>query len=178
MTQSRRMMITIDGPCASGKTTLAAGLAEILHAAVVHTDDYVIPHAQKTAERLAVPGGNCDADRLVREVAAPWKRGEPVITRRYDCRRDLLLPEERLPDCRVLILEGSYCNLPAIREYADVRFFVNTSPETRMERLKKRESPQSLQMFYDRWIPLEDRYFEAYGLPDRDCIILTGKAEE
>jgi uridine kinase len=172
------MMITIDGPCASGKTTLAAGLAEILHAAVVHTDDYVIPHAQKTAERLAVPGGNCDADRLVREVAAPWKRGEPVITRRYDCRRDLLLPEERLPDCRVLILEGSYCNLPAIREYADVRFFVNTSPETRMERLKKRESPQSLQMFYDRWIPLEDRYFEAYGLPDRDCIILTGKAEE
>ena len=66
-------LATIDGPCASGKTTLAARLAETLHASVVHTDDYVVPHAQKTADRLAVPGGNCDADRLLREVILPWK---------------------------------------------------------------------------------------------------------
>ena len=60
-------LVTIDGPCASGKTTLADRLAEMLPAAVVHTDDYVVPHTLKTAERLAVPGGNCDADRLDRK---------------------------------------------------------------------------------------------------------------
>ena len=34
------------------------GLAEALGAAVVHTDDFVVPHAMKTKERLAIPGGN------------------------------------------------------------------------------------------------------------------------
>ena len=168
-----RVLVTMDGPCATGKTTLAGKLADVFGAAVVHTDDYVIPHAQKTAERLAVPGGNCDAARLVREVAGPWKQGGTVLYRKYDFRNDRLLPEEKLPDCRVLILEGSYCSLPAIRQYADVRIFVTASWETRLERLKKRESPRSLQMFYERWIPLEDRYFEAFGLPDPDCVVLN-----
>ena len=169
--QPGRILVTIDGPCASGKTTLAEKLAAILDAAVVHTDDFVIPHAQKTPERLEVPGGNCDADRLVREVAAPWKQGDPVIYRKYDFRKDRLLPAEKLPDCRILILEGSYCSLPAIRIYADVPMFVKTPWKTRLERLERRESAQSLQMFHDRWIPLEDRYFEAFGLPDGECIL-------
>ena len=88
------LLITLDGPCASGKTTLAKKLAAVFEAALVHTDDFVVPHAQKTAARLAIPGGNCDAERLVKEVAAPWKRGESVKYRRYDCGLDRLLPEE------------------------------------------------------------------------------------
>ena len=171
--QSDRILVTIDGPCATGKTTLAEKLADVLGAAVVHTDDYVIPHARKTKERLSVPGGNCDSSRLVREVAAPWKQGRAVRFRVYDFRNDRLLPEKALPDCRILILEGSYCSLPAIRQYADVRIFVTAPWEIRLERLKKRESPQSLQMFHDRWIPLEDSYFEAFGLPDPECIVLN-----
>lgn len=167
-----RALITVDGPCATGKTTLAGKLADVFGAAVVHTDDYVIPHPRKTAERLAVPGGNCDDERLVREVAAPWKQGKQVVYRKYDFRNDCLMPEETLPDCRFLILEGSYCNLPSIRKYADLRIFVSAPWATRVRRLEKRESPMSLQMFYDRWIPLEDRYFEAFGLPDPDCVVL------
>ena len=170
--ETERLLVTMDGPCASGKTTLAQKLAELFGAAVVHTDDYVIPHAQKTAERLAIPGGNCDSDRLAGEVAAPWKRGDPVKTRRYDFRHDRLCPEEELPDCSVLILEGSYCNLPVIRQYADLRIFVTASRETREARLSVRESAQSLQKFHEMWIPLEDRYFEAFGLPDSECILI------
>ena len=109
---------------------------------------------------------------LVKEIAAPWKGSGPVIFRRYDCRRDCLLPEETLPDCRILILEGSYCNLPAIREYADVRIFLDAPWETRLARLRERESEKSLQMFFDRWIPLENAYFRAYGLPDRECVVI------
>lgn len=40
---SGRILITIDGPCASGKTTLAREIAEKLLAAVIHTDDYACP---------------------------------------------------------------------------------------------------------------------------------------
>ena len=171
MKSGQRLFVTVDGPCASGKTTLAAELAERLQAAVVHTDDYVIPHAQKTAERLAVPGGNCDAERLVREVAVPWKKGLPVIYRRYDCHADRLMEAEELPDKPILILEGSYSNLPAIRQYADVRIFMNTTWEIREKRLAERESAASLKRFYELWIPLENAYFEAFGLPDAGCIL-------
>ena len=167
-----RLMITVDGPCASGKTTLAAELAGALHAAVVHTDDYVIPHARKTAERLAEPGGNCDAERLAREVIVPWKKGLPGQTRRYDCVADRLREPEDLPAENVLILEGSYCNLPLLREHADVRVFLDPPRELRLERLQKRESAASLRRFLDLWIPLEDAYFEAFGLPDEGCVLI------
>ena len=169
---TKRLLVTLDGPCASGKTTLAQRLAEALQADVVHTDDFVVPHARKTAERLALSGGNCDAERLVREVIAPWKQGELVRYRRYDCGRDRLLPPETLPDGDLLILEGSYCNLPAIRSYADLRLFLDAPEETRLARLQKRESPASLRRFREMWIPLENAYFEAYHLPDAGCLIL------
>lgn len=171
--KEKRLLITLDGPCASGKTTLARTLAQELNAFVVHTDDFVVPHAQKTPERLAIPGGNCDAERLLREIIVPWKQGQTPTFQRYDCHHDALLPPETLtPDHHVLILEGSYCNLPCIRPYADLRLFMATSEETRLERLRRRESPASLQRFYDRWIPLENAYFAAYGLPDDGCILI------
>ena len=168
-------LITIDGPCASGKTTLAAQLADTLPAAVVHTDDYVIPHALKTAERLAIPGGNCDTERLVQEVVMPWKRSLPVRMSRYDCKADRLLPEELLPEKDVLILEGCYCNLPAIRQDADFRIFLDISREEQRARLLQRETPESMKRFEDRWIPLEEAYFSAYRLPDEGCIVINGQ---
>ncbi len=168
-----RPLVTIDGPCASGKTTLAQKLSAVFQTAVVHTDDYVIPHAQKTTERLAIPGGNCDDERIVREIVIPWKNEAPVRYRRYDCIQDCLLPEETLPDCEVLILEGSYSNLPRIRREADVRIFLDISSEAQEARLRKREPPESLKRFHDRWIPLEDAYFTAYGLPDPGCIVIN-----
>lgn len=175
---TRRFLITIDGPCASGKTTLARKLGETLGAPVIHTDDFVIPHAQKTAARLAVPGGNCDAERLVKEVVSPFKKGEKVVFRRYDCRADRLLPEESLEDgTSLLIIEGSYCNLPSIRALADLRLFVDTPEEVRMKRLRERESPAYLQRFFDLWIPLENAYFAAYGLPDAGCAVIAPPSE-
>ena len=165
-----RLLITLDGPCASGKTTLAKKLAAVFEAALVHTDDFVVPHAQKTAARLAIPGGNCDAERLVKEVAAPWKRGESVKYRRYDCGLDRLLPEEELPPASMLILEGSYSSLPAIRKYADLCLFLDAPEQVRLARLKERESAESFRRFLEKWIPLENAYFKAYDLPDQNCL--------
>lgn len=169
---SRRLLVTLDGPCASGKTTLAAKLARVFQGQVIHTDDFVIPHALKTPERLAVPGGNCDAERLAKEAVIPFKYGLPVKFRRYDCMKDALLPEEQLPPSQVLILEGSYCNLPVLRQYADVRLFLDVPWEIREARLLRRESPAAMRQFSSRWIPLENAYFEAYRLPDAGCVVI------
>ncbi len=172
----KRFLITIDGPCASGKTTLAENLADAVHASVIHTDDFVIPHARKTIERLSVPGGNCDLERLMEEVILPWKSGRIVRYHRYDCRADCLCSEETLSESSILILEGCYSNLPGID--ADMRIFLNTPGKVREARLIERESPEALQRFRERWIPLENAYMKAYGLPDNQCIIWDGKMEE
>ncbi|MBQ8161866.1 MAG: hypothetical protein IJ083_14135 [Clostridia bacterium] len=167
-----RLLVTLDGPCASGKTTLAGNMAKILGGEVIHTDDFVIPHAQKTPERLSIPGGNCDAERLVPEVLEPYLAGARGTYRTYDFRNDRLAPPLPLPEAPVLILEGSYCNVPAIRALAGVRLFLDTSFETRMARLRLRESPESLARFQRMWIPLEDAYFTHFHLPDEDCIVI------
>ena len=142
-------------------------------AAVIHTDDYVIPHPRKTAERLAMPGGNCEAERLVLEVLDPWKSGCPVQYRKYDCGQDRILPGQPLPESGTLIVEGCYCNLPGIRKFADLSLFMDTPEETRMARLKERETPESLKQYYEKWIPLENAYFDAYHLPDSDCVLIS-----
>ena len=171
-TENTRMLVTLDGPCASGKTTLARSLAVVLACDVIHTDDFVVPHSRKTPERLAIPGGNCEWERLVQEVITPWKSGAEVRYRKYDCRADRMKEPELIRSGDILILEGSYCNLPEIRKYADLRLFMNTPEAVRLERLRQRESPPYLEQFFSRWIPLENAYFQAYGLPDPDCLVL------
>lgn len=169
-----RVLITMDGPCASGKTSMAERLAGVLGAALVHTDDFVVPHAFKTKERLSIPGGNCDHERLVSEVIRPWKLDGACFVKRYACRLDEYLTPEEIKGTRGMLLEGSYCNMPAIREYADIRAYVDTPEEVRMERLRRRESPEWLQGFFDKWIPLENTYFSFYGIPDEECLRVPG----
>ena len=170
--QTDRVLITIDGPCGSGKSTLAAALAEKLSCPVVHMDDYVIPHAQKTPERLAIPGGNADQERLLAEVIRPWMAGEPASVRPYLCHEDRFGQAKPLPDSRVLILEGTYCNLPDIAAHAAVRLFLTIEPEEQQRRLLGRVGAERLTAFNARWIPLEQAYFAAFGLPDGGCIVL------
>ena len=169
---SKPLLVTVDGPCASGKTTLAGKLSAALGCDVLHTDDFVVPHPRKTPERLSIPGGNCDWERLTRDVLAPWKKGQTTWYQRYDFRADCLMPPEIIASKDLLILEGSYSNLPAIRELASLRFFVDIPLSIRLERLRQRESPESLKLFFSKWIPLENAYFEAYGLPDQGCVVL------
>ncbi len=168
-----RLMITLDGPCASGKTTLAEKLSRVFSAALIHTDDYVVPHAQKTRERLAIPGGNCDVERLTEEIVEPWKQGRKILCRKYDCASDCLLAWQSLPDSKTLIIEGCYCNLPPIRQAADVKLFLDAPWSIREKRLRRRETISSLRMFYERWIPLENAYFRAHRLPDENQINIT-----
>lgn len=171
-----RLLVTIDGPCCSGKTTLAAQLAQVLYAAVVHMDDFYVPHARKTAQRLAIPGGNADVERLCDEFLLPWVRDGYGSYRPYSCKEDRLLDPVDIPACGVTILEGSYANLPAIRPHAKVRLFLRLGKQEQMQRLLAREGEAHLPMFLERWIPLEEAYFAAYSLPDSGCTVLFSGA--
>ena len=68
--QKAFVRIAIDGNCASGKSTLGECLRQIYDANLFHMDDYFLPFARKTPERLAEPGGNVDYERFWAEVAS------------------------------------------------------------------------------------------------------------
>lgn len=167
-----RLLVTIDGPCGSGKSTLADALSAALNAPIIRMDDFFLPHALKTPQRLAIPGGNIDLERLMQEVIIPFAAGQPVVYRRYLCREDAFSAPIPLPDAPITILEGSYSMLPDIRRHADLTLFLWINPEVQQERLLQRVGAAWLKDFNARWIPLENAYFDAYHLPDESCVLV------
>ena len=79
------VIVSIDGRCASGKSTLAKELAEELNADVIHMDDFYLRKEQRTPERYAEPGGNVDAERFLSEVLIPLKKGKAFTYHPFDC---------------------------------------------------------------------------------------------
>ena len=59
-----RVILALDGPCASGKTTLAGEMGRKFGWSVVHMDDFFLRPEQRTPERYALPGGNVDHERF------------------------------------------------------------------------------------------------------------------
>ncbi|MBE5802934.1 MAG: hypothetical protein E7316_00300 [Clostridiales bacterium] len=172
-----RVLICIDGPCGSGKTTLAGLLKRILAGAVVSMDDFFLPHPQKTPERLAQPGGNADWERLVGEFLTPWLQQGSASYRPYDCHANDFGDEIRIPACQYTIIEGSYSLMPAIAGHADLKLFLRIDPEEQKQRILQRNGEKLLQMFVSRWIPLEQAYFSAFSLPDDGCVVLAAQSQ-
>ena len=82
------LITAVDGRCAAGKTTLAARLGEALGAPVFHMDDFYLPFARRTPQRLALPGGHMDSERLEAEILRPAAEGKEIIYRPYDAHAD------------------------------------------------------------------------------------------
>lgn len=162
-----RVVLAIDGPCASGKTTLAKKLAMEFDGNLIHSDDFFLRPEQRTAERFAEPGGNLDRERFLEEVILPLKNGELRYYSPFDCKT--MAPGEplRFSPKKLWIIEGSYSLHPAFGRYYDLSLFLKISFKLQMERLKKR-SPEKLAMFQERWIPLEQKYFEAFSV-EKNC---------
>lgn len=156
-----RVIIALDGRCASGKTTLAKKLEERWGWSVVHMDHFFLRPEQRSPERYAQPGGNIDHERFLEEVLLPLRRGEQVRYRPFDCRSQTLLPPVSLEPSPVVVAEGSYACHPALWKHYDLRALLTVDPERQMERILAREGAEYAQVFRDRWIPLEERYFSA-----------------
>lgn len=75
MARKPRILVAIEGGSASGKTTLAALLGRIYDCQTFHMDDFFLRPEQRTAARLAEPGGNVDRERFFHEVLLPPVQG-------------------------------------------------------------------------------------------------------
>lgn len=103
-----RAVIAIDGMAASGKSTLAARLAEELDGCVIHMDDFFLPPELRTQERLSSPGGNVHYERFEAEVAEALRSGRDFEYGVFDCSRMEITASRRIKAGGLVIVEGAY----------------------------------------------------------------------
>ena len=159
-----RVLIAIDGNCCAGKTTTAGRLGSALSASVFHMDDFFLQPQMRTPERMAQPGGNVDAERFLSSVLLPVSRGETARVRRYDCHADALLGERLVEPLGVVIAEGTYSLHPLLAPHYDLKIFCRVSSARQLERVRARNGEAGLKAFVERWIPLENTYFDTMGI--------------
>lgn len=163
----QRLLIAVDGRCASGKTTLAATLEEETGCNVVHMDDFFLRPEQRTPQRLAEPGGNVDYERFRQEVMLPLSSGDRVHYQIFDCQQMALSAFREIDPSKTTVIEGSYSCHPALWDFYDLRVFLDIDPEEQLRRIRRRNGEEKAVMFQTRWIPMEERYFDAFRLRER-----------
>lgn len=159
MLKNDSTVIAIEGPSASGKTTLGEMLKVIYDCTVFHTDDFFLRPEQRTPQRYAEIGGNIDRERFLEEVLIPLKKNQPVLYKKFDCSTMTLSPATLVVPKKLIVIEGAYSMHPEFQNYYDFSIFLDISPELQKLRIEKRNPPQVATRFYDEWIPREQLYF-------------------
>ena len=165
-------VIALDGRAAAGKSTLAAALAETLQAAVIHMDDFFLPPALRTPQRLDRPGGNIHYERFAEEVLPRLRGGQAFCYRRFDCRTMDYGGWAEVPAAPILLVEGAYAHHPFFGRYADLTVFCDISPARQKQRILARNGREGWPAFRDRWIPLEEAYLAAFRIRERADLVI------
>lgn len=161
-----QLLVALDGPCASGKTTLGDALSRIYRCPLIHMDDFFLRPEQRTPQRLSQPGGNVDYERFAQEVLTPLTQGREAHYRPWQCHSGSFGPELTVSPSPVVVVEGCYCLRHDLRDAFPLRIWVSARWSSRRQRLLDRGGPDCLARFEQQWIPLEDAYFRAQGIQD------------
>lgn len=169
---SGRSVVAIDGRCASGKSTLTELLAMVTGAGVVHMDDFFLPSELRTQARLKEPGGNVHYERFETEVLPALNRSEDFSYRCFDCSRMELGEERKVTGKGILVVEGTYSCHPKLGDYMTLRVFSDVESKEQLRRIVVRDGEEALETFKQRWIPMEENYFAAFGIREQADIVL------
>ena len=166
LARKSRVLIAIDGNSGAGKSTLGRELSDRFGANLLHMDEFFLSPAQKTASRLAEPGGNVDYERFKLEVLEPLVHGLSFTYRPFDCKTGELASAVSVKPNRLSIVEGVYSLHPALAEAYDLKLFCSIRPDEQRARILARSGKNMLRRFETEWIPLENAYFEALHIQE------------
>lgn len=160
-------LVCVDGPAGSGKTTLAAALADRLGpgAVVLHLDD------------LYEGWSGLDGvwDRLEAQVLEPLGRAAPARWQRYDWVAGAFAEWHDLPVPRYLVLEGCGSAPLAVGRRASLTVFVEAPPRVRLRRGLDRDG-EAMREEWVRWQVSEAAHFAAQRTRERADVVVDGTA--
>lgn len=169
------VLVAIDGKCASGKTTLGYYLQQIFDCNLFHMDDFFLQAHQRTKERLEEPGGNVDYERFKAEVLMPLLEKKPVKYRTFNCSLLRIDKEYDISPRRLNIIEGSYSQHPYFENPYDLRVFMDIDTKAQTDNIRKRNGEDGLEIFLNKWIPMENRYFDYFKVRENSQIVIEWK---
>ena len=167
----KHIVISVDGNSASGKSTLAENLANLLNGEVVHCDDFFLPQEMRTDKRLSEIGGNIHYERLKEEVIDKLRKPTVISYKAYNCQNSSF-KNKFLMNKKIIIVEGAYSSHPYFENYADFKIFLKVDEETQRERILKRNGEEMLKRFINEWIPKENKYFNEFKIEEKADIII------
>ena len=166
--------VGIDGPGASGKSTLAAGLAAALpKSVVVAGDGFYRPKSDFNRSEVEV-AGLFDLPRLGSQVLIPHVEGRDIHFQRYDWEAGSLGDWATGDSAAPLIVEGIYSTHQTLRDYYDLRIWVTAPREVRLARGMERDGEEARSKWVDVWMPAEDRYVAEQAPQEHAHLVLDG----
>lgn len=154
----RSILVGIDGPGASGKSTLAEMIRRRMDSAVVvHVDEFFLPSAVRDS-RAGQTGELFDLPRLERQVLVPARGGSAFTYQRYDWADDSLAEHRAVPAAAPVIVEGVYALSRRLRGYYSYTIYCCADHDLRLQRGVERDGESMRATWTDEWMPQEARY--------------------
>jgi uridine kinase len=178
--RSRTLLVGIDGPGGSGKSTFARGLASVCgDVTVVEFDDFYRRGSERAARRVRGDdeiGGDFDWRRLRAQVLEPLSTDEPGRYQRYDWPTDSLAEWHMVPVGGIAVIEGNYCTRADLFAFYDYTVWIDAPAAVRLERGVRRGGEHTRDRWLTEWMPEENRYVEAENPAGRVDLVLAGSA--
>lgn len=167
---NKPLIISIDGNCCSGKTTLADKLAKSLKASVLPMDDFFLRMEQRTKARYSEPGGNVDRER-VDKILGLYGNKKDICYAPFSCKTNTLSFLKRLDYNNILIVEGAYSCHPLLEKYYQYKIFLKVDSNKQLDRIAKRNGLEKLEDFKNKWIVYENTYFSTFDIESKANIV-------
>jgi uridine kinase len=163
---AKTVLVAIDGLGGSGKSYLAASLANEMQphrdgpVSIVHGDDFFLPSACRSSGTVAEKpiGGDFDWRRLRKQVLDPLRRDRDARYQVYDWDRDALTAWRTIPHGAIVVVEGVYTLRPELRALYDLHIWVECPRHIRLARGIARDGERARARWEEDWMPSEDRY--------------------
>lgn len=160
---ARPLLVAVDGPGGSGKSTFARRLSAALGGApIVPTDDFA--SADTPLEWWP---------RLLGQVVEPLVRGRQARYERYDWVRGEFAEWVEVPAASVVIIEGVSSGRLEWAEHLSFLVWVHTDRAERLRRGLDRDGPEAAEL-WQGWMAAEDAYVADQDPMSRADLVVAG----
>ncbi len=157
-----KKIVCLEGRCASGKTTLAKLLESDY--TIVDIDDFFLPLDLRSDERLNEVGGNIHYELVSKTLEllsrALDQNQETFTYPAYNCQTHSYYDKTIVLKDQV-ILVGVYSSHPYFRKYLSSIIYLYVDKQVQLARINERKLKE---MFINKWIPLEENYFNSIDI--------------
>jgi uridine kinase len=175
---SRPVLVSLDGRSGTGKSTLAAELAERHHGRTVFSDDfwtggdddYWLARSPKQRSEEAIGWR-----RLRREALEPLIAGHTTSWHPFNWNTGQGLSDHRTrcDPAPVIVLDGVYSTRPELADIVDISVLLTLDDDLRRSRLLAREGAEFMRCWHSIWDPAEDYYFTVVRPNSSFDLVLT-----